>query len=168
VVGSTQASIAGAMVSLSGARGFVLCKLPPRCLRNREKNTLLAETARGAGARLRERGVGRTHPARCFRPISPSTPSCIISAASAGVAIPPAAKLTTGRRPVLATSWTRENGAWMCFANTNSSSSSMAATWRQRIIIIRAASRGETERRSARRWRRTRLRNGNAPKDAGL
>ena len=30
---------------------------------------------------------------------TPSTPSCIISAASAGVAMPPAAKLTTGSRP---------------------------------------------------------------------
>ena len=30
---------------------------------------------------------------------TPSTPICIISAASAGVAMPPAAKLTTGRRP---------------------------------------------------------------------
>ena len=33
---------------------------------------------------------------------TPSTPSCIIRAASAGVAIPPAAKLTTGRRPSVA------------------------------------------------------------------
>ena len=32
---------------------------------------------------------------------TPSAPSCIISAASAGVATPPAAKLTTGRRPFL-------------------------------------------------------------------
>ena len=30
---------------------------------------------------------------------TPSAPSCIMSAASAGVATPPAAKLTTGRRP---------------------------------------------------------------------
>lgn len=30
---------------------------------------------------------------------TPSIPSCIISAASAGVATPPAAKLTTGKRP---------------------------------------------------------------------
>ena len=30
---------------------------------------------------------------------TPSAPRCIIRAASAGVATPPAAKLTTGRRP---------------------------------------------------------------------
>ena len=38
---------------------------------------------------------------------TPSTPSCINNAASAGVASPPAAKLTTGRRPVSATWRTR-------------------------------------------------------------
>ena len=37
---------------------------------------------------------------------TPSMPSCIIRAASAGVAMPPAAKLTTGSFPVLATSFT--------------------------------------------------------------
>jgi hypothetical protein len=37
---------------------------------------------------------------------TPSIPSCIISAASAGVAMPPAAKLTTGSFPVIATSLT--------------------------------------------------------------
>src|SRR4030042_715397 len=35
---------------------------------------------------------------------TPSTPICIIRAASAGVAIPPAAKFTTGSLPVRATS----------------------------------------------------------------
>ena len=37
---------------------------------------------------------------------TPSAPSCIISAASAGVAIPPAVKITTGRRPCSATNST--------------------------------------------------------------
>jgi len=32
---------------------------------------------------------------------TPSTPNCIIRAASAGVAIPPAAKLTTGKCPAV-------------------------------------------------------------------
>merc|ERR1712146_843130 len=35
---------------------------------------------------------------------TPSIPSCIINAASAGVATPPAAKFTTGRRPSFFTS----------------------------------------------------------------
>ncbi len=45
---------------------------------------------------------------------TPSIPSCIMSAASAGVATPPAAKLTTGRRPrclVCRTSSTARSGA---------------------------------------------------------
>ena len=42
---------------------------------------------------------------------TPSMPSCIIRAASAGVAMPPAAKLTTGNLPVLATSRTSSYGA---------------------------------------------------------
>ena len=42
---------------------------------------------------------------------TPSTPSCIISAASAGVAIPPAEKFTTGRRPCSATIRTSSTGA---------------------------------------------------------
>jgi hypothetical protein len=37
---------------------------------------------------------------------TPSAPSCIIIAASAGVARPPAVNITTGRRPSLATSAT--------------------------------------------------------------
>ncbi len=41
----------------------------------------------------------------------PSAPSCIISAASAGVAMPPAQKSGTGRRPRPATSWTTSRGA---------------------------------------------------------
>jgi hypothetical protein len=42
---------------------------------------------------------------------TPSTPSCIIRAASAGVAIPPAEKFTTGRRPCSATIRTSSTGA---------------------------------------------------------
>src|SRR6266540_4284231 len=42
---------------------------------------------------------------------TPSTPSCIISAASAGVARPPAAKFTTGNLPAAATSRTSSTGA---------------------------------------------------------
>ena len=42
---------------------------------------------------------------------TPSAPSCIISAASAGVAMPPAQKSTTGSRPRSATSRTRSSGA---------------------------------------------------------
>ena len=38
---------------------------------------------------------------------TPSAPSCIISAASAGVATPPAVNNTTGRAPASATSRTR-------------------------------------------------------------
>ena len=37
---------------------------------------------------------------------TPSAPSCMARAASAGVAIPPATKFTTGRRPLAATSAT--------------------------------------------------------------
>ena len=47
---------------------------------------------------------------------TPSTPICIKSAASAGVAMPPAAKFTTGNFPSSATSLTRLIGAPMDFA----------------------------------------------------
>ena len=40
-----------------------------------------------------------------------SAPSCITSDASAGVAMPPAQNSGTGRRPVVAISWTRPMGA---------------------------------------------------------
>ena len=62
---------------------------------------------------------------------TPSAPSCIISAASAGVAMPPAAKLTTGSRPSAATSFTSSYGACRSLAAANSSSSGMF--WRRRI-----------------------------------
>ena len=51
----------------------------------------------------------------------PSAPSCIISAASAGVAIPPAQNSTTGRRPFSATSRTSSSGACSSFAAAGSS-----------------------------------------------
>ena len=47
---------------------------------------------------------------------TPSAPSCIISAASAGVARPPAEKLTTGSRPSAATRRTSSSGARSSFA----------------------------------------------------
>src|SRR5690606_8285727 len=53
---------------------------------------------------------------------TPSAPSCIIIAASAGVAMPPAVNSTTGSRPASATSRTRSYGAWSSFAATKSSS----------------------------------------------
>ena len=53
---------------------------------------------------------------------TPSQPSCIIRAASAGVAMPPAAKLTTGRRPRSATSRTSSSGAPISLAKAGSSS----------------------------------------------
>src|SRR4051795_6823550 len=51
----------------------------------------------------------------------PSAPSCIISAASAGVAMPPAQNSTTGSLPVSATSRTRSSGAWRFLAAVASS-----------------------------------------------
>src|SRR5919106_870846 len=57
----------------------------------------------------------------------PSAPSCIISAASAGVAIPPAQKSGTGSQPRSATSWTTSSGAGSSLAAAASCSSRMAA-----------------------------------------
>ena len=54
---------------------------------------------------------------------TPSTPSCIISAASAGVASPPAAKFTTGSLPAFATWRTSSSGAPRSRAIDTSSSS---------------------------------------------
>ena len=51
-----------------------------------------------------------------------SAPSCIIRAASAGVATPPAAKLGTGRRPSRATHRSSSYGAPSSFASVISSS----------------------------------------------
>ena len=46
-----------------------------------------------------------------------SAPSCITSAASAGVAIPPAEKFGTGSLPCCATCWTSSRGAWRFLAS---------------------------------------------------
>src|SRR5262245_28519297 len=54
---------------------------------------------------------------------TPSDPSCITSAASAGVEMPPATKFTTGSLPCSATSLTSSYGASSSLAATNSSSS---------------------------------------------
>ena len=53
---------------------------------------------------------------------TPSAPSCMQSAASAGVAMPPAVNVTTGRRPFSATHRTSSNGACSSFASLYSSS----------------------------------------------
>ena len=55
----------------------------------------------------------------------PSAPSCIISAASAGVAIPPAQNSTTGSLPSRATWRTRSSDAWCSLAAVASSASSI-------------------------------------------
>ncbi len=71
---------------------------------------------------------------------TPSAPRRIISAASAGVATPPAENMTTGSRPFSATSRTRSSGACRSLAAAASSASSsepsrrisppMARMWR--------------------------------------
>ena len=48
---------------------------------------------------------------------TPSAPSCMQSAASAGVAIPPAVNVTTGSWPFSATHRTSSNGARSSFAS---------------------------------------------------
>ena len=58
---------------------------------------------------------------------TPSAPSCIIIAASAGVAMPPAVNSTTGSLPARATSLTSSYGARSSFAAANSSSSPSVA-----------------------------------------
>src|SRR3989440_11762467 len=67
---------------------------------------------------------------------TPSQPSCIIRAASAGVASPPAAKLTTGRRPNRAHSSSRPTGAPIRLASMTSSSG--PAPWRRRMAEVTA------------------------------
>ena len=67
---------------------------------------------------------------------TPSQPSCIMSAASAGVAMPPAAKLTTGSLFNAAVSASREYGAWMSLARTLSSVGDMVeAAWISRWTV---------------------------------
>src|SRR4051794_17772643 len=51
---------------------------------------------------------------------TPSAPSCMQSAASAGVAIPPAVNVTTGRRPCSATQRTSSTGGRSSFASADS------------------------------------------------
>ena len=62
---------------------------------------------------------------------TPSAPSCMQSEASAGVAMPPAVNVTTGRRPFSATQRTSSYGARCSFAAAYSSSS--RAAWSCRI-----------------------------------
>src|SRR2546422_341602 len=66
----------------------------------------------------------------------PSQPSCIMSAASAGVAIPPAAKLTTGSRPRRAVSSSRSAGAPIRLASMTISSG--PAPWSLRMAPVTA------------------------------
>mmetsp|Transcript_73521 Transcript_73521/g.162371 ORF Transcript_73521/g.162371 Transcript_73521/m.162371 type:complete len:275 (-) Transcript_73521:16-840(-) len=68
---------------------------------------------------------------------TPSTPSCMQSAASAGVATPPAAKFTTGNLPVFFTCCRRSMGAPMSFAKVKSSSSSIICTMRISLCKVR-------------------------------
>ena len=64
---------------------------------------------------------------------TPSAPSCIIIAASAGVAMPPAVNSTTGSLPAFATSATSSYGAWSSFAAVNSSSAGRPASRRMLV-----------------------------------
>ena len=65
---------------------------------------------------------------------TPSHPSCIISAASAGVATPPAAKFTTGNLFSLAVSFNKWNGACMSFAYAYNSSSLITLIFRIELL----------------------------------
>src|SRR2546425_2240703 len=67
----------------------------------------------------------------------PSQPSCIMSAASAGVAIPPAAKLTTGRRPSRAVSSRRSAGAPIRLASITNSSGPAPCSLRIALVTAR-------------------------------
>mmetsp|Transcript_42085 Transcript_42085/g.132882 ORF Transcript_42085/g.132882 Transcript_42085/m.132882 type:complete len:308 (-) Transcript_42085:44-967(-) len=68
---------------------------------------------------------------------TPSTPSCMQSAASAGVATPPAAKFTTGSLPSRFTCCSRSKGAAISLASVKSSSSSMTITMRISLCKVR-------------------------------
>ena len=75
--------------------------------------------------RSRRRGVAGSSDLKMPEPTNtPSAPSCIISDASAGVAMPPAQNSTTGSLPASATPRTRSSGAWCSFAAVASSASS--------------------------------------------
>mmetsp|Transcript_103400 Transcript_103400/g.277943 ORF Transcript_103400/g.277943 Transcript_103400/m.277943 type:complete len:241 (+) Transcript_103400:761-1483(+) len=66
---------------------------------------------------------------------TPSTPSCMHNAASAGVATPPAAKLTTGNLPSFFTCLRSSTGAPISLACVKSSSSSII--WTARISLCK-------------------------------
>src|SRR6266508_3668601 len=68
---------------------------------------------------------------------TPSAPSCIIIAASAGVAMPPAVNSTTGSFPARATSATISYGARSSLAATYSSASSSALSLRSSTRMAR-------------------------------
>mmetsp|Transcript_39104 Transcript_39104/g.87851 ORF Transcript_39104/g.87851 Transcript_39104/m.87851 type:complete len:210 (-) Transcript_39104:388-1017(-) len=68
---------------------------------------------------------------------TPSTPSCMQSAASAGVATPPAAKFTTGSFPSRLVCCRRWRGAPVSFANVKTSSSSMVCKCRISLCRVR-------------------------------
>src|ERR1700681_2276898 len=67
----------------------------------------------------------------------PSHPSCIMRAASAGVATPPAAKLTTGSRPSRAVSSSRSAGAPIRLASITSSSAPAPCSLRIALVTAR-------------------------------
>src|SRR5229473_229583 len=68
-----------------------------------------------------------------------SAPSCRTSAASAGVAIPPAEKFGTGSLPLCATSRTSSSGAASSLAACTSSSPRSVVRRRISLVIARAA-----------------------------
>mmetsp|Transcript_98355 Transcript_98355/g.257013 ORF Transcript_98355/g.257013 Transcript_98355/m.257013 type:complete len:324 (+) Transcript_98355:177-1148(+) len=68
---------------------------------------------------------------------TPSTPSCMQSAASAGVAMPPAAKFTTGSLPSFLTCIMRSRGALISLARVKTSSSSMVCNMRISLCKVR-------------------------------
>ena len=91
-------TIAGPRFSESFARSFESCQFVTACT--------IAE-ARFAGSP----DLKIPEPTK-----TPSAPSSIMSAASAGVATPPAAKFTTGSLPFSCTNLTRSSGAASSFA----------------------------------------------------
>ena len=68
---------------------------------------------------------------------TPSAPSAIIKAASAGVAMPPAQNSTTGRREERPTSRTSSSGALSSFAAPASSASPSVLSLRISLVIMR-------------------------------
>ena len=68
---------------------------------------------------------------------TPSAPSSIMRAASAGVATPPAAKLTTGRRPLSCTYLARSYGTASCLAASYTSSSRRETSSRICLFMVR-------------------------------